>query len=422
MWIHEPSSAPSTAIVTASLPGGRTSALLIVMIHARWAPALALPVATLITILGCGGDGSRRAGRVPVVVATVEQRSVPYEIEATGTVEPVRAAAVTAQVGGLVTRIPFREGDHVTAGQVLIELDRRPFEAAADRAAALLARDRAQAQSARLEFDRAQALSAQQLISTQELEQKRAAYAAAEATARADSADWVNAQLDLAHATVRAPISGRSGDLRVNVGELVRANDPTQPLVTINQVRPILVRFAIPQSDLPELQRRRGQPMVVEAALAAEDSAWSRGRLVFIDNAVDAATGTVLLKAEFDNDDGDLWPGAFARARLHVYEQEGAVVVPTAAVSNAQSGTYCYVVLPDTTVEVRPITVERAWRDWTVVDAGLAAGETVVTDGQLRLSPGAKAFIRRASGDVAADGHVSTPATPAAGAAHGAGK
>jgi multidrug efflux system membrane fusion protein len=353
----------------------------------------------------------------------VEQRLIPYEIEATGTVEPLRSAAVTAQVGGLVTRIAFREGDHVAEGQVLIELDRRSFEAAAERAAALLARDRAQAQSARLDFERAQTLAAQQLISEQELEQKRAAFAAAEATARADSANLVSAQLDLSHATVRAPISGRTGDLRVNVGEMVRANDTEQPVVTINQVRPILVRFAIPQSDLPELQRRRGQPMVVEASVAGSDSAWSRGLLVFVDNAVDAATGTVLLKGQFANPNRDLWPGAFVRTRLHVYEQTNAVVVPTAAISNAQTGQYCYVVLPDTTVEVRPITVQRTWRDWTVVAGGLSSGETVVTDGQLRLSPGAKAFIRGSAGETqAADSRPASPATPAAGASHGGGR
>jgi membrane fusion protein, multidrug efflux system len=380
------------------------------MTHDRRASALVVLAALILMNAGCGGNAARRQARVPVVVAKVEQRSVPYEIEATGTVEPMRAAAVTARVGGLVTRIPFREGDHVAAGQVLIELDRRPFQAAVDRTAALLARDRAQAQSARLEFDRAESLAGQQLISVQELEQKRAAYAAAEATARADSADLVNAQLDLAHATVRAPISGRTGDLTVNVGEMVRENG-TQPLVTINQVRPILVRFAIPQSDLPELQKRQGEQMAVEASIAADDSVWSRGLLVFIDNAVDAATGTVLLKGEFANTDGDLWPGAFVRARLNVYEQADAVVVPTAAVSNAQSGTFCYVVQPDTTVEVRPIKVQREWREWTVIDGGLTAGETVVTDGQLRLSPGAKAFIRNASGSAGSDAPSSSSAS-----------
>lgn len=392
------------------------------MLRHRTIPIAAL--ASLAVLAGCSGEGPRRPARAPVAVATVETRTVPYEIEAAGTVEPLRSAGVTAQVGGLVTRVALREGADVAAGQVLVELDRRPFEAAAERAAAVLARDRAQAQTARLEYERARTLSGQSLISEQELEQKRNAAAAAEATVRADSAALVTARLDLAHATVRAPIGGRSGDLRVNVGDLVRANDADQVLVTINQVRPILVRFAIPQSDLPELQKRRGGPMVVEASVGGADSAWATGRLVFVDNAVDPATGTVLLKGEFANADGSLWPGAFARVRLRVYEQAGAIVVPVAAVSNAQSGSFCYVVKPDTTVEVRGVTVERAWRGLAVIAAGLEPGETVVTDGQIRLSPGAKAFIRSGAPAPTAAGPPAAPtaaptATPASAPAAG---
>jgi multidrug efflux system membrane fusion protein len=366
------------------------------MIH--WRPFPSIVAALLLVASGCGGESARRTSRVPIAVAAVAQRSVPYEIDATGSVEAARSAAVTAQVGGLVTRIRFREGDEVRAGQVLVELDRRPFEAAAERAAAVLARDRAQAQTARLERDRAEALFAQLVVSVQERDQKRAAAEAAEATVRADSAALATAKLDLANATVRAPIDGRTGDLRVNVGDLVRANEAGTPLVTINQVRPVLVRFTVPQSDLPELQRRGARGMVVEAAPAERDSSWSTGTLVFVDNAVDPASGTVLLKGEFANRDRALWPGAFVRVRLRLFEQPDATVVPTAAVSTAQSGAYCYVVKADTTVEVRSVTVERAWRDLSVIASGLAPGEQVVVDGQLRLSPGARAFIRPGAG------------------------
>lgn len=394
----------------------------------RHVPRIGAAMCALALVAGCAGESQRKPGRAPVAVATVESRTVPYEIEAAGAVEALRSAAVTAQVGGLVTRVAFREGAEVAAGQVLLELDSRPFEAAAERAAAVLARDRAQALTAKLEFDRARSLAGQQLISDQEMEQKRNAAEAAEATVRADSAALVSARLDVSHATVRAPIAGRTGDLRVNVGDLVEANDASRPLVTINQVRPILVRFTIPQSDLPELQRRQGKPMTVEAAIGDADSAWIRGRLVFVDNAVDAGTGTVLLKGEFANADAALWPGAFARARLRVYEQEGAIVVPTAAVSTAQSGTYAYVVKPDTTVEVRPLTVQRTWRGLAVIGAGLSPGETVVTDGQLRLSPGAKAFIRPAAGGASAaetsggSGAGAGAAAAKAGAAPGSGR
>jgi multidrug efflux system membrane fusion protein len=350
----------------------------------------------IVAASGCGREAARRGTRVPITVAAVEQRTVPYEIEATGTVEPARRAEVTAQVGGLVTRIGFREGDDVRQGQVLVQLDPRPFEADAERAAAVLARDRAQAQTARLDRDRADALYEQQAVSEQERDQKRAAAAAADATVRADSAALAVARLNLANATVRAPIGGRSGDLRVNVGDLVRVNET--PLVTINQVQPVLVRFTVPQSDLPALQRIGGRTITVEAADADRDSVWSEGRLVFMDNTVDPASGTVLLKGEFANRDRALWPGAFVRVRLRLYEQKDATVVPTAAITNAQGGAFTYVVKPDTTVEVRPVTVERAWRDLSVIASGLAAGETVVTDGQIRLSAGARAFIRGAAG------------------------
>jgi multidrug efflux system membrane fusion protein len=353
--------------------------------------SLALSVSIL---SGCSAAPLRRGGRVPITVAAVERRSVPFEIEATGTVEPAQSAQVTAQVGGLVTRVGFREGDEVVAGQVLIELDRRSFEAVAERAAALLARDRAQARSAQLDHERAETLAAQQLISAGELDQKRAAAAAMVATVRADSATLEAARLDLANATVRAPIAGRTGDLSVNVGDVVRSNDAAAPLVTINQLRPIRVRFTATQADMPELRRQMGHPLRVDVAPADRDSTWIEGRLVFVDNAVDPATGTLLLKAEFANRDGALWPGAFVRVRLRLYEQDGATVVPVVAVTNSQSGPYCFVVKPDTTVEARPVSVERTWRDLAVIASGVQAGETVVTDGQLRLETGAKAVIR----------------------------
>jgi multidrug efflux system membrane fusion protein len=345
---------------------------------------------------------------VPIVVAPVEQRSVPYEIEATGTVEPIQSAAVTAQAGGLVTRVAFQEGSEVAEGQALFQIDPRPFEAAVAEAAGVLARSQAQAETARLDLQRAEALAAQQLISPDELQRKRSAAAALAATVSADSASLLSARLDLAYATVRAPIGGRTGSLSVHEGDLVRANDVTAPLVTINRMRPILVRFTVSQSDLAEVRKARPRTPPVEILPAEGDSTWIQGRLTFVDNAVDAASGTLLLKAEAPNRDGALWPGQFVRVRLKLFEQRGATVVPAAAVTSSQQGTYCYVVKADTTVEVRPVTVQRTWRDLAVIAAGVQAGETVVTDGQLRLSPGGKAVIRAAagSGPPAGGGHA----------------
>ena len=355
-------------------------------------------LAGLAALAGCGANKSQRQQRVPIAIAVAERRSVPFEIEATGTVEPLRTAAVTAQVGGLVTRLNIREGQLVREGQVLFQIDPRAFDAQVARMRAAYDRDQAQAEKARLDLQRAETLAQQQVISTDDLERKRADFATLAATVRADSAAVLAARLDLANATVRAPIGGKTGSLAVHAGDLVKANDSTTPLVTINQIEPIRVRFTVPQTDLAEVRRQRGAPPRVDIAPGEGDSTWIAGTLAFVDNEVDAASGTLLLKAEAPNRDGALWPGQFVRLRLRLYEQSGATVVPSAAVSNSQRGTYLYVVKPDTTVEERPVTVQRTWRDLSVIASGLTAGETVVTDGQVWLAPGAKGVVRPPAG------------------------
>ena len=342
---------------------------------------------------GCKEARARRSPRVPIVVATADQRSVPYEIEATGTVEPIQSADVTSQVGGLVTRIFFREGDEVRRGQPLFQIDPRPYQADLSQALAVLARDRARAETARLDFNRAQTLAKQQMIAAMELEQKRSDYAAAAATVRADSAAVVSSRLNLTYAAVRAPIGGKTGNVGVHLGDLVKANETTTPLVSIKQLRPIRVRFPVTQADIPVLRRQREANVRVDVSPAELDSAWIEGKLAFIDNQVDPATGTLMLKGEFPNGNGALWPGQFVRVRARLYEQL-ATVVPNAAITSSQSGTYCYVVKPDTTVENRPVRVQRTWRDLALLASGVSPGEMVVVDGQLRLSPGAKAVIR----------------------------
>ena len=354
--------------------------------------ALAL-LALLLT--SCGESRARRGGPVPVVVAQVEQRQVPYEIEATGTVEPAQSAEVTSQVGGLVTQVAFREGDEVQAGQLLFQIDPGPYEAVAERAAAVLSRSRAQAHVARIELERAQALQDQKLISVGEFDRKRADTEALIATVRADSAAALAARLDLENAAVRAPIAGRTGSQTLHVGGLARENSGV--LVTIHRMRPMRVRFTVPQSDLAAIRDQQARGLRVDVAPAEGDSNWAEGRLVFVDNQVDPASGTLMLKAQFPNRDGRLWPGAFVRARLRLFDQDGAVVVPTLAVANSQQGTYCYVMKPDTTVEARPVVVQRTWRDLSVIARGVEPGETVVTDGQMRLSPGARAVVRQAA-------------------------
>jgi multidrug efflux system membrane fusion protein len=358
----------------------------------------ALPLAAVLAIAwvvgGCGDAATRGSQRVPIAVARAEQRTVPFEIDATGTIEPIQTATLTAQAGGVIQRILFREGDEVRAGQALFRIDPRPFETAAAGAAAVLARSRAQYQNAQLDLKRAEALAAQQFVATSEVEQKRSDAEALAATVRADSASLATARLNLAFANVRATIGGKTGSLTVHEGDVVRANDTTTPLVTINQIRPIRARFTITQADVPEVRRQRGKPLLVDVAPGEPDSLWIPGRLVFIDNAVDPASGTLLLKAEFPNRDGALWPGEFVRVRMRLFDQSNATVVPAVAVSNSQSGSYLYVVKADTTVEARPVTVQRTWNDLAVIASGVRAGETVVTDGQLRLAPGATVEVK----------------------------
>ena len=394
--------------------------ILIALTAAFLRRGLAVAVLVALAAAGCGSREARRPGRVPITVARVETRSVPLEWDATGTVEPMASADVTAQVGGQVTAVLFREGDDVRAGSPLIRLDERSFEATVAQAEAVLARDRAQARTARLELERAETLARQDVLASGVLEDKRDASAALAATVRADSAALARARLDLSHATVRAPISGRTGRLRVHVGDLVRPGDPANPVVSIHQLRPIRVTFSIPQTDLEALRRQRRSAVRVLASTGGADSAWAEGNLAFIDNQVDAATGTVLLKGEFSNREGELWPGAFARVRLRLKDEVGATVVPSGAVGTSQRGSYCYVVLPDTTVEMRPVQVARTWSGLAVITSGLTAGETVVTEGHVRLSPGARASIRPTA---AAGGGSQPPASGGgAGGARAAGR
>ena len=359
----------------------------------------ALLVASLLALLcGCAQTVERRGGRVPVTVAVAETRTVPYELDATGTVEPIASADVLPQVGGMVTRIAFHEGDDVREGQVLVELDKTAFATEVARTAALVERDRAQARTAQLNWERTKALAEQNLVSPGEMDNARSGAESAIATTISDSASHARAVIDLDHATVRAPIAGRTGKLNVHVGDVVRANDASSAVVTILQLRPIRVRFTIPQTDMSELQGEHRRDVKVYVVKDDSDSSRAEGSLAFVDNQVEVATGTLLLKGEFANADGELWPGAFVRVRLKLHEQDGATVVPTAAVNNSQSGTFIYVVKPDTTVDLRKVTVSRSWQDLSVVAAGLEPGETVVTDGQVRLSPGEKAAIRMPGG------------------------
>lgn len=346
-----------------------------------------------VSITACSSRAASGPQRVPVSVARAVRQDLPIAIDATGSVEPISTVAITSQVGGMLQRVHFAEGDEVAAGQLLFVIDRRPFQAAVQQAEAALSRDLAQADNAARDAERYRTLVQDRSVTDADYQQKQASADALRATVRADSAALTLARLNVEYATIRAPIAGRTGGLLVHQGNLVRAGAAT-PLVTINQLRPILVRFAVPATELPALQRRGAADLVVLARVARDTAPTARGILSFVDNHVDSATGTVLLKGKFANADGALWPGEFVDVTLIVGTQTGALVVPAQAVMAAQRGTYVFVVGDDGATRQQTVTVERTVDSLAVISDGLEPGALVVTDGQLRLTPEARVEIR----------------------------
>jgi multidrug efflux system membrane fusion protein len=347
---------------------------------------------------GCSGGGAAPPPEaVPVRVGTVVAKAVPIQIRNVGTVQAYNAVAVRALVGGEILQVHFKEGQDVKKNDPLFTIDPRPYQAALAQAEANLARDRAQLANAQTDVRRYAELVKKDYVTQQQYDSVRANAEATGATVRADQAAVERARLDLGYCTIRAPIDGRTGSVMVQIGNVVKANDAV--LVTINQLAPIYLAFAVPERELPEIRRRQAQGgLEVEAEDPTSGKNIARGRLTFIDNAVDRTTGTITLKATFDNADRALWPGEFVNAVLTLSTLPNAVVAPAGAVQNGQQGAYAYVVKADNTVESRPVTVGRVTPEGTVIEKGLAAGERVVTDGQLRLQPGARVEIQ-ARGD-----------------------
>ena len=338
---------------------------------------------------------------VPVRVGQVVRKSVPIQIRNVGTIQAYTAVAVRALVGGEIMQVHFREGQDVRKGDMLFSIDPRPYQAALAQAEAAVARDRAQAANAEADSKRYEDLVAKDYVTRQQYEAILANFKALGATVRADEAAVERARLDLSYCSIRSPIDGRTGAVMVQAGNLVKPNDAT--LVAINQIAPIYLAFAVPERDLDEIRRRQAAGRLrVLAEDAATNQTISEGELTFVDNTVDRTTGTIGLKATFANQDRALWPGEFVNAVLTLATEADAVVAPTSAIQNGQQGTYAYVVKADQTVESRPVTVQRSAPDGAVIAKGLAPGETVVTDGQLRLSPGAKIEVVTGQGAAAA--------------------
>lgn len=351
-------------------------------------PALALALALAAAVAACGRGAAPPSAKgpraVPVRTAQVAVRTAPLEVQAVGRITSARSVALRARVSGQLVAAHFAEGQAVRQGDLLLELDRRPFEAAVAEARANLARDEARAGNARAEAARAEALAGDEYVTRQQAEAARAAAAAADAGAAASRAALQRAELDLSFATLRAPSAGRTGRLLVHPGNQVAAG--AQDLVTIEQVKPVLASFAIPERHLAAL-RAAGPGATARVRVAG--GAEAAGPVTFVDNAVDPATGTILVRARLENADEALWPGQVAEVRLRLGERAGALVVPAAAVAQGQAGDYVWVV-KDGAAELRPITVAEAGEREVVVAQGLQAGEVVVTEGQLKLTPGAR--------------------------------
>lgn len=343
-----------------------------------------------------GPRGGASPPAVPVTVDHVIEKEMPLDVNVVGTVEAFSTVAVRAQVTGELKDVNFNQGDDVQEGQVLFTLDHRPLEAALSQAEANLARDTAQAANAKVIAQRMDDLVERGVGTREQRDTARTTAAALDASVGANRAAVENAKVQLQYATIRAPIAGRTGALMVHAGNLVRANDQA-PLVVINQVSPIYVSFGIPEALLPDLRRYMAmRELEVEAVPPNEAIAPATGRITFVDNQVDQTTGTIRIKATFPNANRRLWPGQFVNVRVRLTTDPRALVVPSVAVQAGPEGQYVYVVKGDRTVEMRPVEVARTAGTETILKQGVRPGETVVTDGQLRLVPGSRITVKDA--------------------------
>jgi multidrug efflux system membrane fusion protein len=368
---------------------------------------LLLVLSLLAWTLGCASQATAPSARtgpvVPVTVAQVALKTVPVEVHAIGNVEAYSTVSVKAQVEGVIEKAYFKEGQDVKEGDLLFTIDARPFKATLQQAEANLARDQAQLENANAQSERYEKLYADGIVSKEQYDTFRTNADALAAAVRADQAAIEKAKIDLDYCTIRSPMEGRTGSLLVHPGNLVKSNDTV--LVVINQISPIYVSFSVPEQNLAEVRRHMAAGgLPVTATIPDDTQRPSEGTLTFVDNSVDTTTGTIRLKGTFLNRDHRLWPGQFVNAALRLSTQANAVVVPNQAVQTGQNGYFAYVVKSDMSAELRPIVPGNQVGGETVIEKGLQPGDTVVTDGQLMLFPGAKVEVKKAP--------ASAPTTP----------
>ena len=334
-----------------------------------------------------GRKAAKGPPSVPVTVATVAKEIVSVQLAAIGNVEAYSTVALKARVDGQIVEVNFKEGAPVKKGEVLFRIDPRPYDAALRQAQANALRDAAARDQARSQERRYQELLEKNFVSKEAYAQIRTNAETAAAVAKASEAALEQARLNLEYCTIRSPLEGFVGKVLLQAGNLVKAND-VNPLVVINQVRPIYVNFAVPEQSLPEVRKRMADaPLEVEVLPADPKQSHPKGRLIFVDNAVDPSTGTIRLRAQFTNEDAALWPGQFVNVSVRLYDELDALIIPSTAVQSGPEGPYVYVVSEEMTAELRRISVRRTEGERTIVANGVAPGERVVTRGQLRLGP-----------------------------------
>ncbi len=358
-----------------------------------------LAVSGMAVLSGCSrgqSNASLHEMKAPVKVAVVQSKDIPVEVSEIGAVEAISSVEIKSQVTGYLTGIYFQEGQEVKGGDLLFQIDPRPYQNNLAQLQANLAKDRSQMENAQVESDRYDQLIKKDLISKEQSDQVRTNWEALKGVVKSDQAALRNASLQLSYCAISAPIAGRTGALFAHKGDLVKEND-TGSLVVINQLQPIYVSFAVPEQYLAEIRKyNESGELEVLVSIPGRGSAGPElaGKLSFIDNAVDRATGTIRLKATFANEQELLWPGQFVDSKLKLSTRKNATVVSGQAVQTGQNGQYVYVVKPDLSVEMRPVVSSGTVNDDAVIEKGLVPGEKVVTDGQLRLFPGAKVEIQ----------------------------
>ena len=346
---------------------------------------------------GPEAGGGFMSGPVPVLIAQAVRKTVPIQLHAIGTVEAYSTVSVRSQIDGKIAEVHFHEGQDVKKGDLLITIDPRPLEALLHQAQANLARDRAQLAQAVNDEKRYDYLLKQGVGSREQYDQAHATAQALRATVMADQAAEQTAKLNLEYTEIRSPLDGRTGNLMLHPGNLVKANDSASAIVVINQIKPIYVDFNVPEKDLDEVRRdMTGHQLAVLVRPRSRElqAASESGTLSFIDNAVNATTGTFELKGLFPNAMERLWPGQFVDVTLTLSEVPDTILVPSQAIQTGQDGSFVFVVERDMSAKARPVVVGDSIEGQTVIKSGLKGGETVVTDGQLRLFPGAKVKIK----------------------------